>query len=259
MSAAESSVESLWDELVRLVNAQFESPSFRRLLSLRFSRERARHYTIQMVYFVRNRRDCWGFVQGAAPLDVKRLIWAHERDELIGEEDAGKPDHVTLAIREGEALGLAGGDFEAMPPAEGAAICFYAWIHLARSRPWLEALAASAILEMRNSEELVRGGSMSRRIGEKLQRDLGIPLEKLVNTNEHVEADVEHAQLLLGVAREHAQNAEARRAILRGAEESLRVDRVFRGHMADLLAALPDDVEQLASHSGSRDPRRGGD
>ncbi len=225
--------------LVIMVNDQFDSAAFRRLLSFRFSKERAQHYMIQMTHYVRNRRDCWGYVQGAAPLDVKRLIWAHEQEELMGDRTAGKSDHITLAIKEGELLGLSEGDFERIEPLDGAIACFYAWIHLARDRPWLEALAASAVLEMRNSDRLIRGGSLSRRIGEKWEAELGIPLKQQVNNAEHVEADVEHANLLLEVSRRHAMTQEGQRAILRGARESLIIDRVYRNHLADLLAGLP--------------------
>ena len=224
--------------LEMMVNAQFDSPAFRRLLSIRFSKERAQHYMIQMTHYVRNRRDCWGYVQGAAPLDVKRLIWAHEQEELMGDKTAGKLDHITLAIKEGEVLGLTKEDFERIQPIDGAISCFYAWIFLARDRPWLEALAASAILEMRNSEELICGGSLSRRIGEKWEADLGIPLKRQINTAEHVQADVEHAHLLLEVAPNYSQTEEGQRAILRGARESMIIDRVYRNHLADLLAGL---------------------
>lgn len=230
--------DAMWRELVEMVNAQFESPQFRKLLSLRFTKERAQLYAIQFAHYVVNRRDCWGFVQGAAPLDVKRLVWEHEQEELMGDEASGKPDHIALSIREGAVFGLSEEDFERTPPLDGAIACFHAWHELARSRPWLEAVASSAVLEMRNSEELVRGGSLSRRIGEKLQAELGIPMKRLVNTAEHVEADVGHAHLLLQVAQGHAKTSEDRRAILRGARECLIVDRVYRGHLADGMAAL---------------------
>ena len=238
MGSAADGVAKMWDELVRLVNEQFDSSPFRRLLSIRFSRARAQHYSVQMAYYVKNRRDCWGYVQGAAPLDVKRLIWHHERDELIGDKDAGKEDHITLAVKEGEVLGLAAEAFHGIPPLEGGTACFYSWIHLAQ-RPWLEALAASAILEMRNSSELIRGGSLSRRIGEMFARDLGIPLKEQINNAEHVVMDVEHAHLLHRVAQTHATTDETQNAILRGAKESLLIDRVYRGHLADMLEALP--------------------
>jgi hypothetical protein len=228
----------MWDEVVRLANAQFESAPFKRLLSLKFSRERAQHYSIQMAHYVKNRRDCWASVQGSAPLDVKQMIWDHERDELIGKKNEGKPDHITLAVKEGEVLGLTPEAFHQTGCIEGGVVCFSAWIRLAQ-RPWLEAIAASAILEVRNSAELIQGGSLSRRIGEIFERDLGIPLEKQINNAEHVVMDVEHGHLLMQVARKHAKTKSEGRAIINGAKESLLIDRVYRNHLAEMLEDLP--------------------
>jgi hypothetical protein len=237
MSSTDS-IDSIWTELVRLVNEQFASAPFRRLLDSKFSQARAQQYSIQMAYYVENRRDCWGYVQGSAPLDVKQLIWRHEEDELIGQKAQGKVDHITLAVQEGQVFGLTAEAFERTARLEGGEVCFSAWIRLAQ-RPWLEALAGSAILEMRNSGELIEGGSLSSRISRMLERDLGIPMKKQINNAEHVTMDVEHAHLLIQVARRHATTEAARNALLRGARESLLIDRVYRGHLADMLEKLP--------------------
>jgi hypothetical protein len=236
MSAGQNDIDVLWRELVRLCNAQFQSAPFKRLLDTKFTQARAQQYSIQMAYYVQNRRDCWGYVQGSAPLDVKRLIWEHEEDELIGKRSAGKTDHITLAVKEGEVFGLTADAFERTPRLEGGEVCFSAWIRVAQ-RPWLEAIAASAILEMRNSSELIEGGSLSHRIGAIFERDLRIPMKKQINTAEHVVMDVEHAHLLAKVARKYATTEAAQQAILRGARESLMIDRVYRSHLADLVDA----------------------
>jgi pyrroloquinoline quinone (PQQ) biosynthesis protein C len=221
-----------------LCNEQFESVPFKRLLTTKFSQERAQQYSIQMAYYVQNRRDCWGYVQGSAPLDIKQLIWHHEEDELIGRKAQGKVDHITLAVKEGEAFGLSAEAFERTARLEGGEVCFSAWIRLAQ-RSWLEAIAGSAILEMRNSSELIKGGSLSQRIAAMLERDLGIPMKRQINNAEHVVMDVEHAHLLMQVARKYATTESACQAILCGAQESLMIDRVYRGHLADMMAALP--------------------
>lgn len=238
MGAGAISLEAMWEELVRMCNAQFESAQFARLLGMKFTRERAQHYSIQMAFYVQNRRDCWGYVQGSAPLDVKQMIWHHEQDELVGHKAQGKLDHITLAIKEGEAFGLSAEAFERTAHLEGGEVCFSAWVRLAQ-RSWLEAIAGSAILEMRNSGELIPGGSLSRRIGAIFERDLGIPIKMQINNAEHVVMDVEHAHMLMQVARKYAETDSARAAILRGARESLLIDRVYRGHLADMLEALP--------------------
>lgn len=236
MSAA-NGLETMWSELVELCNEQFNSAPFERLLAMKFTQARAQQYSIQMAYYVQNRRDCWGYVQGSAPFEVKKLIWQHEEDELIGQKAQGKVDHITLAVKEGEVFGLSAEAFERTARLEGGEVCFSAWIRLAQ-RPWLEAIAGSAILEMRNSGELIRGGSLSLRIAAMLERDLGVPMKKQINNAEHVVMDVEHANLLMQVARKYAGGDAERRAILRGARESLMIDRVYRGQLADMLEAL---------------------
>jgi len=80
---AANGVEKMWEELVGLCNAQFSSAPFKRLLSAKFTQARAQQYSIQMAYYVQNRRDCWGYVQGSAPFEIKKLIWQHEEDELM--------------------------------------------------------------------------------------------------------------------------------------------------------------------------------
>ena len=237
MSANRNGVDVLWKELVRLCNEQFKAAPFERLLGAKFTTARAQQYSIQMAYYVQNRRDCWGYVQGSAPLEIKKMIWEHEEDELIGRKNEGKTDHITLAVKEGEVFGLTAEAFERSARLEGGEVCFSAWIRLAQ-RPWLEAIAASAILEMRNSAELIEGGSLSRRIGAIFERDLGIPMKQQINNAEHVVMDVEHAHMLARIARKYATSTPAQEAILRGARESLMIDRVYRGHLADLIEAL---------------------
>jgi Iron-containing redox enzyme len=238
MSAMADGIDKMWQALLQMANDQFDTPPFKRLLRTKFSRQRAQQYSIQMAYYVRNRRDCWGYVQGSAPLDVKRLIWEHEEDELIGRKSEGKDDHITLAVKEGAVFGLGAQAFEDTPVLEGGVACFYSWLHLAQ-RPWLEAIASSAILEIRNSAELIKGGSLSRRIGEKLEQEIGIPMKNQINNAEHVVMDVEHAHLLMRVARKYATTEADQNAIIRGARESLIIDRVYRGHLADMLETLP--------------------
>ncbi|HLQ34148.1 MAG TPA: iron-containing redox enzyme family protein [Chloroflexota bacterium] len=224
---------SLHEKLVELANAQFDSPEYHKLLAAHYTREGAQVFEVQRAHFVKNRRDCWGFVQGAAPLDVKRLIWAHEQEELMGLGDV--PDHVTLSIQEAELVGFPKGEFERSKPTELAQTCFWAWLHLAKSRPWLEAVAASSILEWVVSDEIVRGGGIVRRLGERMQADLGIPFRDQPTNAVHVVADVEHANLLLKVAHRYALTDDAPQAILRGARDSLAIERVWRGHLADLI------------------------
>jgi hypothetical protein len=223
------------DQIKAMANAQFQSPEFRSLLDTPLTMDGARFFTIEMARYIQNRRDCWAYASGAVPLDVKRLIWLHEQEELM-EDPAVGMDHVTLATREAEVLGLTGDDVAGAPPFPASVAAFYAWIHLAKDRPWLEAVASCSILEVRNSPALISGGSLSARIRQKLVNELGLPAEKLINTGRHSVADEVHAGLMEQVVAAHVHTEADRAAILRGARESLLIDRAFRGALAAEMA-----------------------
>ena len=87
-----------------------------------------------MTFYANNRRDCWAFVAGKAPLEVKRAIWAHEKDELIHDERMGRA-HVTEDD-------LQAGDESLLAP--GAKAAYYAWLYCAREKPWLGGLVLLA-------------------------------------------------------------------------------------------------------------------
>jgi Iron-containing redox enzyme len=237
MAAVLTSVDALEAEINEMANRQFDTSEFRAFFEPRLTLPRARLIAINMGHYVMNRRDCWGFVQGVVPLDVKRLVWEHEQEELVFDPRAGM-DHFTLTTKEAEVLGLTPEDFARIEPVPGAQASFYAWIHIAKSRPWLEAIAASCVLEIRNSGAVIRGGGASARLRRKMVDELGIPESKLINQSVHVEADVAHASILRQVMDRYATTDEARQAILRGARDSFVVDCAFRGAVGYALTAL---------------------
>ena len=75
-----------------------------------------------MTYYGANRRDCWAFVSGKAPLDVKRAIWEHEKDELIHDARMGRAHVTEQDLRERDESLL----------VPGAKAAFYAWLYCAR-------------------------------------------------------------------------------------------------------------------------------
>ena len=81
---------------------------------------------------------------------------------------------------------------------------------------------------------------MSRRIGEKLVRELGIPMKKQYSNEEHTMAEVEHAQMLMRAAKLFGVTAQDREQILDGAKKTWAVDRVFRGFLGDLMEKYAD-------------------
>ena len=232
-------LKKLEAELTRMANGQFDSEPFKRLLGLRFNKARAAMYIIQRTHWTVNRRDCWAAVQSAAPLPVKKLIWDHERDELEGDTALGKPDHYTMSVKEGAAVGLKGKDFIDTGLSDGAFTCCAAWLHIARSSHWLTGIASSSALELSNSDEILTGGGMSNRMAIKMRDEVGIPFKKQTSNVEHMSADVKHAHMLMQVAEEFAISDHEIQLILEGARQSWKIDRIWKGHLADLLSAIP--------------------
>jgi hypothetical protein len=98
------------------------------------------------------------------------------------------------------------------------------------------------VTEISNSDEICVGGGFARRMATKMTNELGIPLKKQASNAEHVVLDIEHAHLLMQAARLYAHTEADFALILKGAAESLRVERVFKGVLGDAMAALPGPV-----------------
>jgi Iron-containing redox enzyme len=223
-----SIVNELTETLDKMVNDQFESPEFKNFFSVPLTMERGRFYVIQNAHYTANRRDCWGYVQGGAPLEVKRVIWQHESDELVNDPRANM-DHYTLSVKQGEVLGLKPEDFEKAEPPAMVRACFYAWHHIAMRSHWLAAYTASHMLERRNNGQIVKGGGMSLRMGKKFENDLGINLNKMISLDVHAVADTEHSDNISVMFERYVKTADDRQLVLQGARDSMAIDRAYRG------------------------------
>ena len=221
-------VDGLSKTLDQMVNDQFESVEFRNFLAVPLTLERGRFYVVQNALYTANRRDCWGYVQGGAPLDVKRVIWEHESDELVNDPRAGM-DHYTLTVKQGEVIGLKPEDFEnAVVPAMVLS-CFYAWHHVAMRSHWLTAYTASHMLERRNNGKIVKGGGMSYRVGKKFENELGINLKRMISLDVHVAADMDHSDNISEIFERHVKTPQDVELALQGARDSMAIDRAYRG------------------------------
>ena len=224
---------SLWRQIASqlddMVNEWYETPEIQRLLTVKLTPATLALRHLHMTFFGNNRRDCWAAVQSKAPLDVKRAIWEHEKDELIFDERMGKA-HVT----EEDLVGKV--ESQLLP---GARAAFFAWLHCARERPWLHGLACSHILERRNNDTIVKGGTLTQRLVQRQERELGIKKkDQDIGTQVHMIADVEHSQLLDRVFERYVVDERAARKVLRGAEESLAIERSFHGAVATAMAEM---------------------
>jgi pyrroloquinoline quinone (PQQ) biosynthesis protein C len=230
-------VDELKATLDRMVNDQFDSPEFKSFFSVPLTLDRARFYVIQNALYTTNRRDCWAYVQGSAPLEVKRVIWEHESDELINDPRANM-DHYTLTVKQGEVVGLKPEDFEKaeIPPMVRA--CFYAWHHIAIRSHWLTAYTSSHMLERRNNGKIVSGGGMSYRVGKKFENELGIQLKRMISLDVHVAADADHSENISEMFDRYVKTPEDRDLVLKGAQESMAIDRAYRGALGYYMAQM---------------------
>ncbi|MDH3240766.1 MAG: iron-containing redox enzyme family protein [Alphaproteobacteria bacterium] len=236
----ERALKELEEELTELANAQFESDAYKHMLSVPFSLKGCQEFFKQHALFNLNRRDCWGYVQAKAPMPAKQFVWDHETEELDGVPSRGGLNHYELAVKQGEAWGLTPEDYYNTEPLDGTFTCCQAWISLAQNEPWRVAFASSSALEYSNSDDIIRGGGISRRIGQKLERELGIPMRKQVSNEEHTVAEIEHAQMLMRAARQFGQTPEDRAQLLDGAKKTWQIDRIFRGFLGDLMENYAD-------------------
>ena len=221
-------LSDLLKSLDQMVNDQFESIEFKNFLGVPLTLQRGRFYVVQNALYTSNRRDCWGYVQGGAPLQVKRIIWEHESDELINDPRAGM-DHYALSVKQGEVIGLRPEDFEKAEVPSMVRACFYAWHHVAMHNHWLSAYTASHMLERRNNGKIVKGGGMSYRVGKKFENELGINLKRMISLDVHVVADTDHSENISEMFERYVKTAEDCELVLKGARESMAIDRAYRG------------------------------
>jgi hypothetical protein len=224
---------SRWPEAAKrldeMANQWYETPEIRRMLTVPLTPARLAFRHLHMTFFGNNRRDCWAAVSSKAPLDVKRAIWEHEKDELIHDPRMGKA-HVTE-----EDLG--GNKESDMIP--GARAAFYAWLYCARENPWLEGLACSHILERRNNDQIVKGGTLTQRLVKRQELELGIKKkDQDIGTQVHLIADIDHSALLDEVFTRYVVDELSAQQVLRGAETSLAIERCFHGAVATAMAEL---------------------
>jgi hypothetical protein len=230
-------VGDLLKTLDRMVNEQFDSVEFKSLLDLPLTLERGRFYVLQNAHYTSNRRDCWGYVQGGAPLEVKRVVWEHESDELINDPRAGM-DHYTLTVKQGEVIGLKPEDFEKSEIPSMVRACFMAWHHVAMRSHWLSAYAASHMLERRNNGKIVKGGGMSYRMGKKFENELGINLKKMISLDVHVVADMDHSENISEIFERYVKTPQDCEWVLQGAGDSMAIDRAYRGALGFYMAQI---------------------
>ncbi len=221
-----------------LVNDHYATPEILRFNRFPVNLARAGVLMIHRVFYTVNRRDCWGSVQSSAPMDVKKLVWAHEQDELISDARFGG-DHQTAEIEKAIKLtGLTRDEILATEPVAGCSAAFAAWVNLSKHSSWLKAFSASAVLERANNNRIVAGGGSALRDYQRYTAEVKERIGKVPGHDVHNVADEEHSDMMQAVLERHATTAEAARDALDGARLSLIYDRAYRGALAVRLEAI---------------------
>ena len=189
------------------------------------TKARARVLAVQWALFNRNRRDCWGAVQCSAPLEVKRAVWRHESEELISDPRCGS-DHYSLHVRRCLAVGLTLEEVESAEPLPGCRAAFYGWLYIARTRPWLQALSASSILE-RTVDRSVVSRDVQSEVAQWV-KDLGVSEKDMEVLTANDNADEDHSDMFVEIFLKHGHTPEGEAMIVNGARESL-------GYVRDVL------------------------
>jgi hypothetical protein len=232
------SVQELRETLNRMVNDLYSTPEEIHFCSFPLTVERAKVLAVHRVHYTINRRDCWGAVQSRAPIDVKRLVWEHEKEELICDPRFGG-DHITASIQKASRLtGMAEEEILTTELIPGCKAAFRAWLDLARDSSWLKALSASAILERENSNRIVKGGAGSVRNSRRETEELRRIVSDVPGHDVHNVADDDHCDMMEIVLDRYATTAEAQRQVLEGAKDSMDFTRAFKGALAVVMEKI---------------------
>jgi hypothetical protein len=219
-------------EIDATLNHHFDTPEYKRLFGVKITPARnelmGRHYP----HYIKSRRDCWAASQAKAPLDVKRTIWEHEKDELIYDERLGAA-HLT-----DDDMSRAVGEETLLP---GARAAIYAWLYLCTTRPWIESLMINHTTERKNNAELIQGGGFTQRMAAKQVADLVGSVEKLdKNTKVHMVADIDHSNMFEEVFERHVTDDRIARMVVRAANDCLAIDRAYRNALAVGMMEIPE-------------------
>ena len=225
---------SLWpktrQELDALVNRHFETPEYKEFFSVKLTPERQKVIDLHYPHYIKSRRDCWGAAAVRAPLDVKRAIWEHEKDELIFDKRLGSA-HLT-----DEQMAEATAETNLLPAVRTV---FFAWMHLATTRPWIESLMVNHITERKNNPAIVKGGGFTARFAHKKVADLGGTVETLdANTKVHMVADEDHSDMFEPIFDKYVIDEGTAQAVTQAAHDSLHVDRTYRSALATAMLRI---------------------
>ena len=225
-------IKEIRDALNRMVNEHYNTAEMLRFYSFPMTLPRAKVLFLHTLHFSMNRRNCWGYVQGSCPPDVKKLVWEHEKDELYCDPRFGGDHHSAALQKAMKMTGLSKDELYAAELIPGCKAAFAAWLNLAKNSSWLRAFSASTILERANNNAVVKGGGVSVRDYARFTEDVTNLLGQVAGHDVHNVADEEHSDMMEAVLDHYLKTEEDSREVLLGARDSLDFDRAYRGALA---------------------------
>jgi hypothetical protein len=217
-----------------MVNRHFETSEYRQLFAVKLTPARQKIWDLHYPHYIKSRRDCWGAAAVKAPLDVKRVIWEHEKDELIYDPRMGSA-HLT-----DQQMAEATAESNLLP---GVRATLMAWMYLATTRSWIESLTVNHITERKNNPAIVKGGGFTARFAHKRVADQGGTIEGLdINTKVHMVADEDHSDMFEPIYDRYVIDDATAQAVIRAAKDSLDVDRAYRSALATAMAQIAESA-----------------
>src|SRR5262249_7440217 len=227
---------SLWtkvrEELNAIVNRHFDTPEYKQFFSVKLTPTRQQILDVHYPHYIKSRRDCWGAAAVKAPLDVKRAIWEHEKDELIFDPRMGSA-HLT-----DDQMAVATAESNLLP---GARAAIFAWMYLSTTRPWIEALTVNHIRKRKTTRGMVRAGGLPRPYAQKKVPDLGVPIDTHdINPKGHMVPDEDHPDMFEPIYDRYIIDEATAQAVIRAAQDSLAIDRAYRSALATAMMGISE-------------------
>ncbi len=228
------SFEELMKELNSMVNRLYSSPEVVTYNSFPITLARAKVMRLHRFRFSRNRRDCWAAAQSTCPMDVKRLIWEHEKEELTPSQQLGGHNFWSSLNKVIKLTGLSAEEVYIAELIPGCKAALRAWLYLARDSCWLKAFSGTAVLEM------VKEGGGTVRETQRYTEEVRRLLEDRSGRDVGLGVHEEPSDIMDVVLERYGVSEEAQRHILEGARDSLDFNRAFMGSLAVALEKITE-------------------
>lgn len=167
--------------------------------------------------------------------DVNRYLISNMYEEGVCDSRVGT-DHNDLLMRLGEAVGLSRQEIHDYPASPITVAATSYWENAARTRPWLEAFATFACLEIRTSRQAMGLHFRGRRTrSSDAWAKLGVPPKALETFTNHEAADEDHGYEALALLLKYVDSEESQERVRSAIRESLTVERIFKDNIGKLM------------------------